>query len=124
MLFSFRPGRLRGRCCFAHETFQFGEAPGPEVFVEAEPFAGAGQRPGFQSADMRASAHLAADQPGLFERLDMFRGGGERHFEGFGQLADRLFAIGELAQHVPSGRIAKGVKDGVELEGVLFNHMV
>ncbi len=36
-----------------------------------------GQRLGLQVADMGAPADLAPDEAGGFERLDVFRGGGE-----------------------------------------------
>ncbi len=65
---------------------------------------------------MGAAAHLAADQPGALQRLDVLGGGRERHREGFGQLADRSFAVGEFAQHPPARGVAERVKDGVELE--------
>jgi hypothetical protein len=41
----------------------------------------------------------------------MLRGRRERDGEWLCKLADRLLAAGELAQHLPAGRIAKGVKD-------------
>ena len=34
---------------------------------------------------------------------------------GCGELADRPLAGGEFAQHPAAGRVAEGVKDGVEL---------
>ena len=48
---------------------------------------------------MGAAAHLAADQPGILQRLDVLGGGRQRYGEGFGKLADRSLAIGEVAQH-------------------------
>ena len=64
---------------------------------------------------MGAAAHLAADQPGVLQRLDVLRGGRERDREGLGELADRPLAAGEFAQHPPAGGVAEGVKDGIEL---------
>ena len=64
---------------------------------------------------MGSPAHFAADQPCALENLDMLRGRRERDGEWLRKLADRLLAAGELAQHLPAGRIAKGVKDRGEL---------
>ena len=47
---------------------------------------------------MGAAAHLAADQPGVLQRLDVLGRGGERHREGLGQLADRPLAAGEMRE--------------------------
>ena len=38
---------------------------------------------------MGAAAHLAPDQPGMLERLDVFRGGRQRDREGLRELADQ-----------------------------------
>ena len=70
----------------AQEPVERIEAVGPEAFVEAQPFVGAGERPGLEAAEMGAAAHLAADQAGVFQRLDVLGGGGERHREGLGEL--------------------------------------
>ena len=66
---------------------------------------------------MRAAAHLAADQPGALQRLDVLGGGVERDREGLRQLADRPLAAGKLAQHPPARRVAESVEDGVQLGG-------
>ena len=63
-----------------------------------------------------AAAHLATDQSGVLERLDVLRGGRERDREGFGELADRALAARELAKHPPPRGVAEGVKDGIEFE--------
>jgi hypothetical protein len=64
---------------------------------------------------MGAAAHLATDQPGVLQRLDVLGGSLERDCEGSGKLAYRPFAIGKVAQHLPAGGVAQGVKDGVQL---------
>ena len=64
---------------------------------------------------MGAAAHLAADQAGILQRLDVLGGGRERDREGLGKLADRALAVGELAQHPPARGVAEGVEDGVQL---------
>ena len=53
---------------------------------------GARERAGIEAADMGAPAHLALDQAGAFEHLDVLRGRRQRHGEGFGELADRALA--------------------------------
>ena len=67
---------------------------------------------------MGAAAHIATDQPGILQRLDVLRGGRERDREGFRKLAYRPLATGELAKHPPPGGVAEGVKDGVQLRRV------
>jgi hypothetical protein len=73
---------------------------------------------------MGAAAHLAADQPGFLQRLDVLRGSRERHGEGFRQLANRSLATGEVAKHPPARGVAEGMKDGTQLTYFWFNHMV
>ena len=63
---------------------------------------------------MGAPAHLAADQPGAFEHLDVLGGCRERDGEWLRELADRPFSAGKFAQHPPACAVAKGVKDGRE----------
>ena len=75
----------------------------------------AGERSGVETAQMGAPAHLATDQPGVLQRLDVLRGRRERHGEGLGELADRSLAAGEFAQHAPARGVAERVKDGVQL---------
>ena len=64
---------------------------------------------------MGAAAHLATDQPGVLQRLDVLRGGRERDREGFRKLAYRSLAAGKLAKHPPARGVAEGVKDGIQL---------
>ncbi len=73
---------------------------------------------------MGPSAHVAADHPGTFQHLDMFRRRGERHGEGFRQFAHRTFAGGQLAQHRPARCIAERVEDRIERVRIMFNHVV
>jgi hypothetical protein len=73
---------------------------------------------------MGAAAHFALDQAGMFERLDVFGGGGERNGEGLRELADRSLAAREFAQHPAAGDVAEGVKDGIQLRRLSFNHVV
>ena len=72
---------------------------------------GAGERSGVEAAEMGATTHLAADQPGVLQHLDVLRGRRERDREGFRELADRSLAAGELAKHPPARGVAEGVKD-------------
>ena len=108
-----RPG-LAG-VVFEKEPFEQVETVGPEPLVETQPLLGAGERPGVQATQVSAPAHLAADQSGVLEHLDVLGGRGERHGEGLRQLAHRPFAADELAEHPPAGRVAEGVKDRGEL---------
>ena len=67
---------------------------------------------------MGAPAHLATDQPGILQRLDVLRGGRERDIEGFRKLAYGSLALGELEKHPPARGVAEGVKDGIQLRRV------
>jgi hypothetical protein len=64
------------------------------------------------------------DQPRILECLDVLRGCRERHIEWLGKLTDRSLSLGQLAQHPSARGIAKGVEDGVEMDGAMFNHKV
>ena len=64
---------------------------------------------------MGAAAHLATDQPGVLQRLDVLRGGRERDRERLRKLAHRSLAVGEFAKHPPARGVAEGVKDGIQL---------
>jgi hypothetical protein len=72
-------------------------------------------RSGIEAAEMCAAAHLATDQPGALQRLDVLRGGRERDREGLSQLADRSLAAGEFAKHAPPRGVAESMKDGIQL---------
>ena len=48
----------------------------------------------------------------------------ERDLEGLGELPDRPFAAGKLLKHPATGRVAEGVKHGVEMSRLKFNHVV
>ena len=73
---------------------------------------------------MSAPAHLSANQSGVLQRLDMLRGRRQRNLEGLGELADRPLPAGECVKHAPARRIAQGVKDGIQLGRLKFNHGV
>ena len=73
---------------------------------------------------MDAAQHLARDEAGAFERLDVLRRCRERHVEGFRELAHGPLSVGQLAQHPAARGIAECVKDSVELSGIMFNHVV
>ena len=73
---------------------------------------------------MGAAAHLAADQPGLFQCLDVLGGRRQRDRVGLGQLSHRALAIGEVAQHAPARVVAEGVEDGIQGACLMFNHVV
>src|SRR5262245_54307725 len=84
---------------------------------------GAFKRSGIEAAEMGAAPHLAADQPGMLQRLDVLGGRGERDGEGFRKLADSSLAAGQVAKHLPARGIAEGMKDGTQLRQI-FNHTV
>ncbi len=75
---------------------------------------GAGERPGFEAAQMGASPHLASNEPGVLQGLDVFGGGSERDREGLRKLPNRPLAAGEVAQHPAPRGVAERVKDGIE----------
>src|SRR5262245_61471467 len=102
----------------AEEAFEHLQPVGPEALVEAEPLVGAGERAGGEAAQMRAAAHLAPEQPGVLQHLDVLRGRRERDREGGCQLADRTRTLGEVAQHLPARGVAKGMKNGIELRSL------
>ena len=73
---------------------------------------------------MGAAAHLASDQPGVLQRLNMLRGGRERNGEWFRKLAYRSLAVGEFAKHLPAGGVPERMKDRIQARGLKFNHTV
>ena len=64
---------------------------------------------------MGASAHLAADQPRMLQRLDVLGSGGKRDRKRLGELAHGSLAVGKLSQHAAARGVAEGVEDSVEL---------
>ena len=83
--------------------------------VKTQPLLGAGQWAEDQPAQVGAAPHLALDQPGALQRLDVLGRGGQRDREGLGQLPDRSLATREFAQHPPPRGVAERVEDGVEV---------
>ena len=100
----------------AEEPFEHVQTVGPEALVEAQPLVGAGERPGLEAAQMGAAAHLAADQPGVLQRLDVLRG--RRRSD----IANGVARAGRPCVRRPAssrsiGRrvgVAEGVEDGIE----------
>src|SRR5258708_39027955 len=64
---------------------------------------------------MCTAAHLAPDQPGILQRLDVLGGGGQRHGERLRQLVHRSLAASQAAEHPPACGVAKSVKDRAQL---------
>ena len=114
MVVSFGGGGFTG-ILLAEEPVEGIQTLGPEAFVEAQPLMGTGERSGFEAAQMGAAAHLATDQPGILQRLDVLGGGGERDREGFRELAYRPLALGKIVEHPPTGCVAESMKDGIQL---------
>ena len=63
---------------------------------------------------MNAATHLAMNQPGFLQGLDVLRGGLERDREGFGELTHGSLAACQFVKHPPASGVAQGVKDAVE----------
>src|SRR5690606_26432297 len=116
--------RLPAGIVLAQQPLQLIQTTAPEALVKSQPFMGAGQRTRYEAAEMRAPAHVAADQASAFQRLDVLGGCGKRDGEGFGKLAHRALAIRKLAQHAPPRRIAEGVENGVQFGRKKLNHVV
>ena len=87
----------------------------PEVLVLTQPLLGAGQWAGVQAAQVGAAAHLALDQPGALQRLDVPGRGRQRDGKRFGQLAYRLLAASQASQHLAARGVAQRVVCGVQL---------
>ena len=100
---------------FAEELFEHIQTLGPEALVEAQPLVRALERSWIEAAEMGAPAHLALDQSGAFEHLDVLRSGRKRHCKGLGELADGSLTGGKLEKHLPARGIAQRVKDRPEL---------
>ena len=75
----------------AEEPIEDVEARGPEALVEAQPLMRGLERSRIEATEMGASAHLALDQSGAFQDLDVLRGRRERDGEGL-ERAGRRFA--------------------------------
>ena len=58
---------------------------------------------------------LAADQPGVFQYLDVLRRCSERDRERLRKFAYGLFATGKFPKHPSTRGVAEGVKDGTHL---------
>ena len=95
----------------------------PETFVRAEPVVGAFERPRVDAAVVHAPAHGALHQARPLEGLDVFRRRGERHPVRCGEVAHRLFTLGEPLEHRSPGVVGEGAKDDIE-SGLTFNHIV
>ena len=72
---------------------------------------GALERSGVEAAEMGAPTHLAADQSGAFQHLDVLRGRRERHGKRLRKLADGSLAGGEFEKHSSASGVAQRVKD-------------
>lgn len=95
----------------------------PEPLIPAEPIVGALERPRIDAAVVDPATHGAFDEPGLLERLDVLRGGRERHAMWCGELGNCLFTSGEPFQHRAPGGVAECPENAVEPVR-LFNHTV
>jgi hypothetical protein len=73
---------------------------------------------------MGAALDPPPHQSSFLQRLDVFRGAGERHLKGGGEIADAALAPGESLKDCPPRGIGQSVEDGVQAVGVMFNHVV
>ena len=89
-----------------------------------EPFRAGMQRARIEPTGMHPALHLALDQPGAFEHLDVLRGPGQRDLERGSEFADGARLRSQLAQHRAAGRIGQRAEYGVEAFWILLNHMV
>jgi hypothetical protein len=64
---------------------------------------------------MGAPSHLAMDQPGILQHLDVLRRGRQRDIEGFCKLANGSLALGELEQHLSARGVTERAKYGIQL---------
>jgi hypothetical protein len=94
----------------------------PVTLVGAQPGGGGGQRHRFKSTHVLTARDRLPHKTDPFKYLDVFRGGRQRHGQWLGQLTNRQVALGEPAEHVPSGAISERMKNGVHLCR-LVNHM-
>ena len=87
---AFRGGLGGGAGLLQQQVFKRIQPACPEVLVKTQPLLGAGQWAEDQPAQVGAAPHLALDQPGALQRLDVLGRGGQRDGKRFGQLAHRL----------------------------------
>jgi hypothetical protein len=73
------------------------------------------ERSRLEAARTGAATHLAPDQPGVLQALDVLGDGRERDREGLRELAHRPIPACQSAKHPPTRGIAEGLKDGIEL---------
>jgi hypothetical protein len=108
----------------AQEPVESIQAIGPEALVKAQPLMGAGKRSGLKTAMMGAPAHLAADHAGALQNLDMLRRRRQRNRKWGRQFTHRPFPPRQITQHLAAGGVSQGMKDGIHLQCLLFNHVV
>jgi hypothetical protein len=77
-----------------------------------------------EATQMAASPDRAADEAGAFQNTDVLGRGGERHPIGRRQVAYGRLPLNEPLEHGPAGRVGQGMKDRIEIDCSLFNHVV
>src|SRR6185437_5984831 len=105
------------------ELFETCQPKVPQALVRAEPAVSLFKWTRVQSAVVDPSAHSSLDQPGILERLDVFRHRCERRVKRLGQLGHGMFAPCEAVKDGTPSRVAQRMKDEIEVVG-LINHMV
>ena len=110
---------------FVQLAFKHIKLPGPESFVELQPFHRPGHDTRVKTAGMRPSMDGPFEQAGALQHLDMLGGCRKRHVKRFSQLRYRPFLRCDHAHHLSSGRISQSMEDVIQLFFIiLFNHMV
>lgn len=72
------------------------------------------QRCGVQAAEVLPPDDAAAEEFGLLEHTHVLGGGGERHSEWRGELAEVSFPARKLSDDRTPGGVSQGVEDDVE----------
>lgn len=82
------------------------------------------QRCGVQTAEVLTPNNAPPHQPRPLQHPDMLAGGGERHPERRGELAQVPFSVRQAPDDRPPGRVCQGVKDQVQTRLSIYNHVV
>jgi len=94
----------------------------PKLAGFDDPAGGVDHGAGVEAAAVNASLFAARDEAGALEDAQVARDGGGADAVGGGEVADRGFAAGELADDAAADGIGEGLEDGVEGRLVFINH--
>ena len=97
----------------------------PEAAVVLDPGRCVLHRLGAQAAAMDSAVFLPRDEAGGFQHAQVFRYGGERHFVGRGEVADRCCTLACEARENSAARgVGERSEGGIEHVSSIVNHMV